>query len=278
MLKKILTEPLLHFIVISILFFVGYDVLNPVEPDEQIITVSEGRVAQINNSFLARWKRTALPEELDTAIQGFAIDEMYQREARALSLDIGDKVIAQRLRKKMTYLLEDLASGNEATDEVLNKFYQDNSSKYLSSAQYGFKQVFIAPDRSEAELNDLLAVQNKRITQGLAPEGDGSLLPSQVDALSKEQLARKFGESFPTALETLEVGQWQGPVKSNFGLHFIFLNSKTPEMIKPFEVVKRSVLHDWQYNNNKEYKEQYEQRLLERYTINVQMPNLAKEG
>ena len=278
MLKKILTEPLLHFIVISILFFVGYDLLNPVAPDEQIITVSEGRVAQINNSFLSRWNREALPSELDNAIQGFAIGEMYQREARALSLDVGDKVIAQRLRKKMTYLLEDLASGNEATDEALNKFYQDNSAKYRSSAQYGFKQVFISPDRTETELNKLLLLQDKRIAQGLAPEGDGSLLPSEVDALSKEQLARKFGELFPTELASLEIGQWQGPIKSNFGLHFIFLQEKTPETIKPFEMVRKSVLHDWQYQNNKTYTEQYEQRLLERYTINIQMPSLAKEG
>jgi len=278
MFKKILTEPLLHFIVISILFFVGYDLLNPVEPDEQVIVVSEGRVAQLSNSFVSRWNREPLPAELASSIQGFAIGEMYQREAKALRLDVGDKVIAQRLHKKMTYLLEDLASGTEATDEVLNKYYQENASKYLSSPKYGFKQIFISTDRSAAELNDLLLVQNKRIKQGLAPEGDGSLLPSEVGELPKEQLARKFGEMFVSELENLELAQWQGPIKSDFGLHFVLLQAKTPETTKPFELVRQSVLHNWQYQNNKTYQEQYEQRLLDRYTISVQMPQPIKEG
>ena len=278
MFKKILTEPLLHFTVISILFFVGYDLLNPTEPDEQIIVVSEGRVAQLANSFVTRWNREPLPAELENSIRGFAIAEMYQREAKALRLDIGDKVIAQRLHKKMTYLLEDMASATEATDEVLNKYYQDNASKYRSSPKYAFKQIFISPDRSEAELNNLLLVQNKRIKQGLVPEGDSSLLPSEVGELPKEQLARKFGDLFVSELENLELAQWQGPIKSDFGLHFVFLQGKTPEMTKPFELVRQSVLHNWQYQNNKTYQEQYEQRLLDRYTISVQMPQSIKEG
>lgn len=278
MLKKILTEPLLHFIVISILFFAGYALLNPEEPDEQVIVVSEGRIAQINNSFLTRWNRAPLPSELENAIRGFAIGEMYQREARALSLDVGDKVIAQRLRKKMTYLLEDLASENEPTEELLKAYYQENAANYVSSAQYGFKQVFVSSDRSEVELNKILQLQKKRIEQGLAPEGDSSLLPSEVNVLGKEQLARKFGALFVSGLDGLELGQWQGPVKSDFGLHFVFLQTEKPETAKPFELVKESVLHDWQYQNNKTYQEQYEQRLLERYTISVQMPESTKEG
>jgi len=278
MFKKIITEPLLHFIVISLLFFASYDLLNPEELDEKVVVVSEGRIAQINNGFLTRWNRAPLPAELENAIHGFAIDEMYQREARALSLDVGDKVIAQRLRKKMTYLLEDLASGNEPTKEILKVHYQENSDKYLAAAQYGFKQVFISSDRREAELNALLLLQKIRIDQGLTPEGDGSLLPSEVKLLPKEQLARKFGDLFVSGLGSLDLDQWQGPIKSNFGLHFVFLQSKKPEMIKPFDVVKKSVLHDWQYQNNKTYQEQYEQSLLKRYTISVQMPKTIKEG
>ena len=61
-------------------------------------------------------------------------------------------------------------------------------------------------------------------------------------------------------------------------MHFVFLQSKNPEHIKPFDVVKKSVLHDWQYQNNKLYQEQYEKRLLERYTIQVQTPKTTKEG
>ena len=37
MLKIIITEPLLHFIVIAVLFFVAYDALNPETFDDQVM-------------------------------------------------------------------------------------------------------------------------------------------------------------------------------------------------------------------------------------------------
>ena len=54
---------------------------------------------------------------------------MFIREAKALSLDVDDQVVDQRLRKKMNYLLEDLADANRPTEEALKQFYANNSEK-----------------------------------------------------------------------------------------------------------------------------------------------------
>ncbi len=276
MFKKILTEPLLHFIVISILFFVAYDVLNPQEANEKVIVVSEGRVAQINNSFISSWNRSPLADELDNAIQAFATNEMYLSEARALTLDVDDNVVDRRLRQKMQFLLEEMAANNEPTDEELTSFYQDNSANYSSPPQYSFKQVLISTDRTKEELSQLLLQQNKRVQQGLTPEGDNSLLKREVILASQKQIARDFGEILANELESLKLNQWQGPIESVFGLHFVFLQTKKAATIKPFDSVKKSVLHDWQYKNNKSYQEQYEQKLLKRYKVIVKMPESLK--
>ena len=127
MLKKIFSEPLLHFLFLSLLIFVAYDFLNPRQDDQQVIVVSEGRIAQINNSFRDRWKREPLPKELQEVIHAYAVNEMFIREAKALSLDVDDQVVDQRLRKKMNYLLEDLADANRPTEEALKQFYANNS-------------------------------------------------------------------------------------------------------------------------------------------------------
>jgi PPIC-type PPIASE domain len=276
MLKKTLTEPLLHFIVISILFFVAYEVLNPRDADNQVIVVSEGRVAQINKSFITRWNRTPLPTELESAIQGYAINEMYLREARALTLDVGDKVINRRLRQKIEFLLADTAANNEPTDEELKKFHQENPENYRSSTRYSFKQVLISIDRTEEGLSQSLQQQNQRIQQGMAPEGDNSLLPSEVTLADHEQLVGNFGETFANELERLELNKWQGPIKSAFGFHFVFLQDRTIATIKSFDSVQKSVLQDWQYENSQSYKKQYEQQLLERYKVTVQRPGPLK--
>lgn len=272
MLRKIFTEPLLHFIVIAMLFFVAYNTLNPKRFDDQVVVVSEGRVAQINSSFITSWNRAPSPAELEAAIQGFAVNEMYLREARALTLDVDDKVINRRLRQKMEFMLADMASGNEAGNEELRKFYADNPARYRSSPEYSFKQVFISSDRTESELQEYFLKQKKRIQQGLAPEGDNSLLPADVPLTAKAQLTGTFGETFVNSLQDLELQQWQGPVRSDFGFHFAFMRANKTAAIKPFESVRNSVLQDWQYQNNKSFQEQYEQRLSERYKVTVQMP------
>lgn len=276
MFKKIVSDPLLHFIVISILFFVGYSMLNPASSDKQTILVSEGRVAQIKNSFVTQWKREPFPKELDDAIYSFAINEMYLLEARSLKLDVGDNVINRRLRQKMTFLLNDLAASKEPSEDELTSFYQDNSDKYRAPAQYGFQQVFISSDRTEKEVELLVALQQQRIQQGFAPKGDHSLLPGEVRLGNEIQLDRKFGENFSLSLASLELNQWTGPIRSAYGQHFIFLKTRQATKIKPFEVVRASVIDDWQYQNSNAYQKQYEQSLLDIYRIDREKPQAGE--
>jgi parvulin-like peptidyl-prolyl isomerase len=270
MLKKIIREPLLHFLIIAVLFFAVYALMNPSTSDTQTIVVSEGRIAQIKNSYAAQWKREPLPKELEDAIYSFAINEMYILEAKALGLNQGDKVINRRLRQKMAFLLNDLASNKEPSEQELIAFYKDNDEKYRSSAKYGFKQIVISTDREESEVQSLLALQQQRIQQGLDPEGDLSLLPREVKLADKKQLRGKFGEKFAAALSTIKLDQWSEPIQSAFGFHFVFLKAREIATTKSFDVVRNAVLDDWQYNYGKDYQTQYEQALLERYQIDVE--------
>jgi hypothetical protein len=269
MLKKIIREPLLHFLIIAVLFFAVYALMNPSTSDTQTIVVSEGRIAQIKNSFAAQWKREPFPKELEDAIYSFAINEMYILEAKALGLNQGDKVINRRLRQKMAFLLNDLAANKEPSEGELIAFYHDNSAKYRSTAKYGFKQIVISTDRAPSEIQSLLALQQQRIQQGLNPEGDSSLLPSEVKLANKPQLSGTFGEAFAVALSTIKLNQWSEPIQSAFGFHFVFLTVREIATIKSFDVVRNSVLDDWQYQYGKEYQQQYEQTLLKRYQIDV---------
>ncbi|MDG1204802.1 MAG: peptidylprolyl isomerase [Pseudomonadales bacterium] len=270
MLKKIFSEPLLHFIFLSLVIFVAYGFLNPRQDNQQVIVVSEGRVAQISNSFRERWKRDPFPKELDGAIQAYAVNEMFIREAKALSLDADDQVIDQRLRKKMNYLLEDLADANRPTENALKQFYDNNAEKYRLPARYSFQQVLLSADREEPALSKMVLIQKKRIEQGFDPQGDTSMLPRDLTRVSTDQLARRFGGVFVDALADIVTQQWSGPVASAFGQHFVFIIEKESSEIQKFEAVKTAVLSDWQYDNNKNFQKDYEARLLQRYTIVVQ--------
>lgn len=278
MLKKIITEPLIHFLFIAIVFFIIFDRLNSDTTAANTIKVSEARIEQIRQSFLTRWNREPQPKELENAAQHFAINEMYLREARALSLDVGDKVIDRRLRQKMDFLIEDLVTAKEPTAEELMSYYQQNIANYQTMPIYSLQQVHISIDRTSEQLKQKIAQQLELINQGLPPQSEVTLLPAQINQKYSVQIDRLFGDGFSDKLNNYPLSTWSGPVLSTIGQHFVFIEQKQPATNKSFESVKQNVLKDWQYTNLQEAKASFEQKLQQNYTIERLSANSEQES
>lgn len=278
MLKKIITEPLIHFLFIAIVFFIIFDRLNSDTTTENIIKVSEARIEQIRQSFLTRWNREPQPKELENAAQHFAINEMYLREARALSLDIGDKVIDRRLRQKMDFLIEDLVTTKEPTAKELQSYYQQNIANYRTIPIYSLQQIHISIDRTPEQLKKKIDQQLELISQGLPPQSEITLLPAHINQKYSVQIDRLFGDGFSEKLNDYPLSKWSGPIISTVGQHFVFIEQKQLATDKPFESVKQSVLKDWQYQNLQEAKASFEQKLQRRYTIERASEQSEKES
>ncbi|WOH38656.1 peptidylprolyl isomerase [Thalassotalea fonticola] len=278
MLKKIITEPLIHFLFIAIVFFIVFDRLNSDATTANSIRISEARIEQIRQSFLTRWNREPQAKELENATQHFAINEMYLREARALSLDVGDKVINRRLRQKMDFLIEDLVSAKEPTVEELQSYYQQNIENYQTMPMYSLQQVHISIDRTPEQLEKKIEQQLQLINQGLPPQSEVTLLPAQIKQKYSVQIDRLFGDGFSEKLSNYPLSTWSGPVFSTLGQHFVFIEQKQPVTNKPFESVKQNVLKDWQYQNLQEAKASFEQKLQQNYTIERVNANSEQES
>ncbi len=272
MLITLLKEPLLHFILIALLFFVAYQQLNPSEDNDFTITVSEGRLQLLKNQFTERWKREPLPEELQNSAMLYAINEMYLREAKALAMDKGDTVIDRRLKQKMDYMLEDLAATKVPTEEEMQAFYTDNAERYKSPDVYSFQQVYLSVDRNQAELDQKQADNQALLAAGKSPEGDQTLLPKSIQQQSDFQIERRFGKAFTAKLGYLKLGEWQGPIQSGLGLHYLLITEKTPSALQPLATVKSTVLQDMQYQNRLELVKTFEEKLQEKYTVTIAQP------
>jgi len=267
MLKKIITEPLVHFLVIAILLFIIFEQSNSNISNPNTITVSQGRIDQIKQSFLTRWNREPLAKELDNALHHYAINEMYLREARSLNMDVGDKVIDRRLRQKIDFLIEDLVTTKEPTTTELMQYYQKNITKYQSLPVYSFQQVHFSVDGDKETLQQKINQQKVIISQGHEPRGELKLLPYQVSNQNSLQINRVFGSNFSEQLMSAPLSSWSGPIESSHGVHFVLLNQRTPASNKAFDVVKSTVLTDWQYDNLQLAKASFEEQLVQRYTV-----------
>jgi len=81
------------------------------------------------------------------------------------------------------------------------------------------------------------------------------------------QINRLFGSNFSEQLITAPLSSWSGPIESSHGIHFLLIHQRTPSTNKAFDVVKSTVLTDWQYDNLQLAKASFEEQLLQSYTI-----------
>ena len=278
MLKTLLKEPLLHFIGIALLFFVAYRQMNPISNDDLSINVSEGRLQLLKNQFTERWNREPLPTELNNSVLLYAINEMYTREARALGMDQGDAIIDRRLKQKMDYMLDDIATARQPSEPEIQAFYNAHAERYKTPGVYSFKQVYLSTDRTEAERKRLIAENSARLEQGTIPEGDQTLLPHRVQQQSGLQIQGRFGQQFALALNELPVGQWQGPVTSSLGLHYVLITEKTDPAVQPLESVRQKIRQDMQHENRQLLVKSFEEKLQDKYSIVIDQPEPAESA
>lgn len=272
MLNKLIKEPLIHFLIISIIIFAVYDMTTKEEIATDKIIISEGRIEQLKNEILNSKNRLPVAKEMDIAIESFALNEIYLREARELGLHQGDKIIERRLRQKMEYLLDEMASIQEPSTDELTRFYQENINRYKNPVTYSFTQIYISTDRPKKLLTKHLADQQQLIEQGNSPVADSSMLPQEVSKQSGQQIQRKFGEIFVNKLQALTTNTWSTAIDSGLGKHYIYIKEKVAATPKPFLSIKGVLINDWQFEQRKKFKEIYEDELMRRYQIEIYSP------
>jgi len=147
--KKLLREPLLHFLLIGALLFVVFGLAQDGmtgRMDNQVV-VSAGRIEQLENIFTKTWQRPPSPQELKGMIDDFVLEEIYYRQAVAMGIDRGDTVIRRRLRQKFEFLTDDMAAASVPNDEDLASYLAANADAFAIDTTYTFEQVYFNPDQ-----------------------------------------------------------------------------------------------------------------------------------
>jgi hypothetical protein len=123
--KQILREPLLHFLLLGAAIFAVYSFVSrdkASEPGEIVIT--PGKIENIVTTFARTWQRPPTEDELRGLIQDYVREEAAYREALALGLDRDDTIVRRRLRQKLEFVFDDLAAQVEPTDADLQAHLQ----------------------------------------------------------------------------------------------------------------------------------------------------------
>ena len=118
--KRMVREPLLHFLLLGAALFVVFAFLRDNgAPSRDQIVVSAGKIEHLATLFARTWQRSATREELEGLVNDFIREEAAYREGLALGLARDDTIIRRRIRQKLDFIAEDLASQVEPTEADL---------------------------------------------------------------------------------------------------------------------------------------------------------------
>ncbi len=277
--KRILREPLLHFLLLGAGLFIVFSVM-PVSPGSREtgkIVVTQGQLASMRESFSSTRQRPPTREEWEGLIRARVREEVYYREALALGLDKDDSIIRRRLQQKMEFVSDDIAAQAVPTDAELNAYLQAHPDQFRTEPRVSFRQLYLNPEKHGASLARHTAQLLDQLNQAggkadIAAVSDSLMVDHEFKALPAGELVKLFGDQFATAVEALPPGRWQGPVESAYGVHLVLVSERIAGRMPALTDVRDAVRREWQEAHRFAANEKFYQSLLERYTVTIESP------
>ena len=272
--KKILAEPLVHFILLGGLLFIIYGFLNRNEdnPEEDTIYIEDTDIERLVQAYRQNWNTLPDSITLHNLLQEEIKSEIFYREALRMQLDHNDEIIRRRLKQKYEFLIKDLSDMQQPTEEILRTFYKEHPNNYKSANKISFGQIYFSPDtrdnpKADAELL-LPSIQDKTDVTQFKGFGDNFHLQAYYADRDFEAIWQLFGRDFAEAVFKLpQIGWATTPITSGYGQHLVYITDIKQSEVLPFDQIKANVEQDWKSNQLNQYNEQLFKNLQQEYKV-----------
>jgi parvulin-like peptidyl-prolyl isomerase len=289
MIKKLLKEPLVQFLVISLVLLGGerwinaedyaYDQYHIQIDDQQLLQFMQLRAKTFKPDQAAAALAALGAEERQRLVDDYARNEVLFREAMAINLDKNDQIIRRRMIQKMDYLAQGFYDeADPLIEQDLRDYYADNQQDYKKAAEATFTHVFISTQNRSSE--EAQAMADKLLGQLNAEQvpfenasryGERFLYNRNYVNREDDEIGSHFGQPFQQAVFALSTGeQWQGPVQSSYGWHLVLLVKNAAAYVPEFEEVSSAVFADAQRQQQREIKRQAIDKLMAKYQIETE--------
>ena len=279
--KKLLKEPLLHFLLLGAALFA----LNawrakerPADAAAPRIEVTAAVIEQLRAASERQFGKAPNAEELRGLVMAHIREEVFYREALALGLDRDDTIVRQRLAQKMEFLTGDIAGAAEPADAVVREFFEKNAARYAKSGRVSFRHVYFSKEKRGAGAEAAAAEALAALAKGASDEtmGDPFLHGFEFAEREQDDVIAAFGREFAEKLAAQPTGEWSGPVVSSYGLHLVRVEARMEPRAVKFDEVRETVLRDFHDERRRTANSEIFQKLRERYQVTVDEAALAQ--
>jgi peptidyl-prolyl cis-trans isomerase C len=283
-LKRLIREPLLHFLLIGGAIYALYGIRGGGDDNssENTITVTSGEIQSLADQWSRVWSRPPTNEEMKGIIRDHVRIKILYREAVAMGLDAGDVVIERRLAQRLEFVAQDLLTPREPSDEVLAEWYSANSDSFKQPDLYSLTQIYFNSDvRGENTVDDAKAMLDRLNALDESPGsyddyGDRIMLPSYFPETTEFELRKQFGAEFVDRVIDLDPGTWHGPVTSGYGVHLVLIHDVRLAVLPNFDEIKERAQAEWMSEQISELSDRFMDNLMSRYEVVIEEADLVE--
>ena len=284
--RTILCEPISYFLVLGSVLYLSYGWLNPDDTtNSRVISVDRDSLMRFiqfrTQSFTdnAGEKLDSLSSDaLADIITQYIEEEALYRQAMAYGMAKDDYVIKRRMVQKMEFLAEGTTpSVTSLTTSELEAYYEEHREDYKVPAAVTFTHVFFSADRHGSVVDKLaqetLGILTENHVRFDQAPNYGERFPYQLNYVERtqEEVASHFGEEMAQAIFRLQPhkARWQGPVRSEFGMHLVLLTRAEAARIPPLQEVRDQLANELQRRREVERKQKAIDELIGGFEVRL---------
>lgn len=178
--------------------------------------------------------------------EGKTDNELYQA-ALDMRLHLGDEVIKRRMIQVMEQVLLATNPPQAPTEARIVAEFEQRQEELRRAPRYSIEHIYFNRAR-EADAESVIATINEEnLTPEQARELSSPFLPGyRFTGQTPDQLARHFGASFVENLQQADPqpGHWVGPVRSTYGMHYVWVSELEPARDATLEEVRTQLQRD----------------------------------
>jgi hypothetical protein len=195
--------------------------------------------------------------------------ELYE-QALEMRLHLGDEVVKRRLIQVMEQLLLAANPPPRVTEEMLVDEFERRREELRHPPRYSIEHLYFNRER-ETEMQAAIETISREGHDAVAARELGSpFLPGyRFTRQSPDQLARHFGAAFVENLQATDPqpSSWRGPVRSTYGLHYVWVEDVEPAREANLEEVRGLLQRDLESRAQAEALRESIDALREHYEV-----------
>ena len=178
--------------------------------------------------------------------EGKTQQEQFE-QALEMRLHLGDEVVKRRLIQVMEQLMLSFNPPKQPTEEEIVAEFEARREELRRPPKFSIEHIYFNAEREAEADAAVAAITAQQLGPEAALEFSSPFLPGyRFTRQSPDQLARHFGSAFVTNLEQADPrpGSWVGPIRSTYGLHYVWVSEMEAGRDATLEEVRGQLLRD----------------------------------